>query len=107
MKHGTTSKSFPVSPEAVEAAIAQAPERVHDPECPYDPNDPAAVEAFWKNATLRRPGQRGPGRKAKKVLLSMRYSPEVVEYFKSTGEGWQTRMDEALKEWVASHRSHS
>ena len=96
MKPGTTSKSFPSSPEEVEAAIAKAPERVHDPDCPYDPNDPAAVEAFWKNATLRRPGQRGPGRKAKKVLLSLRYSPEVVQYFKSTGEGWQTRMDEAL-----------
>jgi uncharacterized protein (DUF4415 family) len=52
---------------------------------------------------VRRPGQRGLGRKAKKVLLSVRYSPEVVEYFKATGEGWQTRMDEALKEWMASH----
>lgn len=61
--------------------------------------------AFWKNATVRRPGQRGPGRKAKKVLLSVRYSPEVVEYFKATGEGWQSRMDEALKEWMASDRA--
>jgi uncharacterized protein (DUF4415 family) len=105
MKSGTTSRSFPVSPEEVEAAIAEAPERLDDPECPYDPNDPAAVEAFWKNATVRRPGQRGPGKKPKKVLLSVRYSAEVVEYFKSTGEGWQTRMDEALKEWVSSRQS--
>jgi uncharacterized protein (DUF4415 family) len=105
MKSGTTSKPFPASPEEVAATIAQAPERLQDPECPYDPNDPKAVESFWKNATVRRPGQRGPGKKAKKVLLSVRYSPEVVEYFKSTGEGWQTRMDEALREWVASHRS--
>jgi uncharacterized protein (DUF4415 family) len=104
MKPGTTSKRFPVTTEEIEAVIAKAPERVHDPDCPYDPNDPAAVEAFWKNATLRRPGQRGPGKKAKKVLLSVRYSPEVVDHFKSTGEGWQTRMDEALKEWLASRR---
>jgi uncharacterized protein (DUF4415 family) len=104
MKPGTTSKSFPVSPEDVAAVIEAAPDRVHDPASPYDPNDPTAVEEFWKNATVRRPGQRGPGRKAKKVLLSVRYSPEVVEYFKSMGEGWQSRMDEALKEWVASHR---
>jgi uncharacterized protein (DUF4415 family) len=104
MKLGTTSKSLPRSPEEVAAVIARAPERVQDPEAPYDPNDPAAVEKFWKSATVRRPGERGPGRKAKKVLLSVRYSPEVVEYFKSTGEGWQTRMDEALKEWVESHR---
>jgi uncharacterized protein (DUF4415 family) len=105
MKLSNTSKSFPVSPEEVEAAIAAAPERVKDPESPYDPNDPAAVEGFWKNAAVRRPGQRGQGRKAKKVLLSVRYSPEVVEFFKSSGEGWQTRMDEALQEWMASHRS--
>ena len=105
MKPGDTSKPFPVSPEEIAAAIEAAPDRVYDPECPYDPNDPEAVEEFWKNATVRRPGQRGPGRKARKVLLSVRYSPEVVEYFKSTGEGWQSRMDEALKEWMASRRS--
>ena len=105
MKPVTTSKSFPTSPEDIAAAIAKAPERVEDPECPYDSNDPAAVEAFWKNATVRRPGQRGPGKKEKKVLLSIRYSPEVVEYFKSTGAGWQKRIDEALRDWVASHRA--
>jgi uncharacterized protein (DUF4415 family) len=104
MKPGTTSKPFPRTPEEIAAAIARAPERVHDPETPYDPNDPAAVEGFWKRGTVRRPGQRGPGKKSRKILLSVRYSPEVVEYFKSGGEGWQTRMDEALKEWVASHR---
>lgn len=39
----------------------------------------------------------------KKVLVSVRYSPEVVAYFKSTGKGWQKRMDEALKEWLREH----
>lgn len=105
MKSDTTSKPFPTSPEAIAAAIASAPDAVRDPECSYDPNDPTAVEAFWKGATVRRPGQRGPGKKAKKVLLSLRYSPEVVEYFKSTGKGWQARMDEVLRNWVAAHQS--
>lgn len=40
----------------------------------------------------------------RKVLLSVRYSPEVVDYFRALGDGWQTRMDDALKEWIASHR---
>jgi uncharacterized protein (DUF4415 family) len=39
----------------------------------------------------------------KKQLLSVRYSPEVVVFFKSTGEGWQARMDEVLREYVARH----
>ncbi len=36
-----------------------------------------------------------------KQLLSVRYSREVIEYFKSTGEGWQSRMDEVLLQYVA------
>lgn len=38
-----------------------------------------------------------------KQLVSVRYSPEVLAYFKSTGEGWQSRMDGALREYVAQH----
>ena len=34
---------------------------------------------------------------------SIRYSPEVLNYFKSFGVGWQARMDAALKEYVANH----
>lgn len=41
----------------------------------------------------------------RKLLISVRYSPEVVAYFKSTGEGWQSRMDEALREYVKRHRA--
>ena len=35
-----------------------------------------------------------------KLLLSVRYSREVVEYFKSTGAGWQSRMDSVLRAYV-------
>ncbi len=37
----------------------------------------------------------------KKLLVSIRYSREVVEFFKSTGEGWQSRMDGILRRYVA------
>lgn len=36
----------------------------------------------------------------KKLLVSVRYSPEVIEYFKSTGDGWQVRMDGVLLKYV-------
>jgi len=55
-------------------------------------------------ALLRRPGQRGPGKQPPKVALSLRLSPEVVAHFRATGPGWQRRIDEALKDWVAGHR---
>jgi uncharacterized protein (DUF4415 family) len=27
----------------------------------------------------------------------------VIDAFRATGKGWQTRMDEALKEWLREH----
>jgi uncharacterized protein (DUF4415 family) len=39
----------------------------------------------------------------KKILVSVRYSPEVIAYFKSTGEGWQSLMDSVLRKYVARH----
>ena len=35
-----------------------------------------------------------------KQLVSIRYSPEVLAYFKATGEGWQSRMDGVLRQYV-------
>jgi uncharacterized protein (DUF4415 family) len=42
----------------------------------------------------------------KKLLLSVRYSAEVVEYFRATGEGWQARMDGVLRQYVNKHTAH-
>lgn len=48
---------------------------------------------------------RGRPRKANpKQPIYIRFSPEVLEYFRTTGRGWQTRMDEVLKEYVESQR---
>jgi uncharacterized protein (DUF4415 family) len=32
--------------------------------------------------------------------VSLRLSPEVIEHFKSTGAGWQSRIDETLRKVV-------
>jgi uncharacterized protein (DUF4415 family) len=37
----------------------------------------------------------------KKQLVSVRYSPEVLAYFRGTGDGWQSRMDGVLREYVS------
>lgn len=44
-----------------------------------------------------------PKSQNRKLLISVRYSPDVVAYFKSTGEGWQARMDGVLKQYVQRH----
>lgn len=44
-----------------------------------------------------------PKSENKKLLVSVRYSPEVIAYFRSTGEGWQSRMDSVLRKYVTRH----
>lgn len=51
----------------------------------------------------RKRGQRGSQKKPIKEPVTVRYSREVIDYFRSTGPGWQTRMDAVLREWVTRH----
>ena len=55
-------------------------------------------------ALRRRPGERGPQKAPTKERISLRLSRDVVETFRATGDGWQTRIDDALREYVAKHR---
>jgi uncharacterized protein (DUF4415 family) len=48
---------------------------------------------------------RGPNRNPTKEQVAVRYSPEVLAYFRATGTGWQTRMDEVLREYVSQHKA--
>ena len=43
---------------------------------------------------------RGPQKTPQKVSTTIRLSPEVVEAFRAGGEGWQTRIEAALKDWL-------
>jgi len=38
-----------------------------------------------------------------KQAVTVRYSPEVLVAFRATGAGWQTRMNDALREWLQTH----
>jgi uncharacterized protein (DUF4415 family) len=39
-----------------------------------------------------------------KERITIRLSPEVVERFRASGPGWQTRIDAALKDWLTTHK---
>jgi uncharacterized protein (DUF4415 family) len=39
-----------------------------------------------------------------KESVTIRLSPEVVQSFRASGAGWQTRMDAALKDWLKTHK---
>lgn len=38
-----------------------------------------------------------------KVRVGIRLSPEVLDHFKASGDGWQTRIDAALRQFIAEH----
>lgn len=38
-----------------------------------------------------------------KSAITIRYDQDILDYFKATGKGWQTRMNNALREWIATH----
>jgi uncharacterized protein (DUF4415 family) len=78
-------------------AAADAP--IDDQTGPYDPNDPAAVSAYWAAATVTR-GRGRPPVSVKRPTLNMRVDAEVLDAFKATGAGWQTRINALLLDAV-------
>lgn len=47
---------------------------------------------------------RGPGKKPKKELTSIRLDPAILEAFRATGDGWQGRVNATLARVVAEGR---
>lgn len=72
-----------------------------------DPDAPPLTPKQLKNMVPLQALRGRPKSENKKLLVSVRYSPEVVAYFKSTGEGWQSRMDGVLRQYVARHSRNS
>ncbi len=68
--------------------------------------DPALFKPFSDLPKSLQAKLRGrPKAVVTKERIAIRLSREVVEAFRATGKGWQTRMDAALKEWLAGHKA--
>ena len=108
MKSVSTQKKPPATPAEWEEMIAAAPgtdraatvtekqKLAHA--VVVDGGGFAAVRAAMVGQRKR--GERGAQVAPIKQLVSVRYSLEVLQYFKASGKGWQTRMNEALLDWV-------
>jgi uncharacterized protein (DUF4415 family) len=46
-----------------------------------------------------------PKAEVTKVRVGIRLSSEVIDHFKASGDGWQTRIDAALRQYIAEHPS--
>lgn len=69
---------------------------------PAPEKKPAAGERIIKAAKeAREITKRGPKPSGKaKQLITLRLDPDVIEGFKAGGEGWQSRMNQALREKI-------
>jgi uncharacterized protein (DUF4415 family) len=72
-----------------------------------DPDDaPELTEEFFERADEYVGGvlvRRGRPVGSKKVSVTARLDRDVVEAFRASGKGWQTRLNAALKEWLKDH----
>ena len=56
-------------------------------------------------AELLKPKKSGrPRTETPKIFTGIRLDADVLEAFRTTGKGWQTRMNDALKEWLKEHQ---
>jgi len=87
---------------------------MQDDEIVFDADSPRTQPGDWDDAIVSHsPGElraklaerrtRGPNKRPTKEQVAIRLSPEVLAYFRASGNGWQTRMDEALREYVKEH----
>lgn len=80
-----------------------------------DDDNPEWTEADFKRAvpfsalpeslqtTLLSLKGRGKQQSPTKISTTVRFDSDVLEAFRATGQGWQTRMNDALKEWLKEH----
>lgn len=62
---------------------------------------PEIFGAQAAEALMRRRGR--PALPITKVAVNVRYDQDVIDAFKADGDGWQTRMNAALREWAGEH----
>lgn len=85
--------------QAILNATKQAPE---NGDCVWDGinEDERPLSKSEMQASIKR-GR--PKADVTKERITLRVSREVSEYFRATGKGWQTRMNNALLEYVKTH----
>ncbi len=76
-----------------------------DPEKTDVDNPEWSDEMFAKAKRGTAAGRVGrPKSASPKQSTTLRLDEDVIEFFKRDGAGWQTRLNEALRQYVSEHR---
>lgn len=66
--------------------------------------DPDTME-FGEAEAARATRMGRPPLEAPKIPVTIRYDRDIIEAFRASGDGWQTRMNAALREWLRDHKA--
>ena len=75
----------------------------------WDEDDaPDLSEPFWLERLDKAVLHRGrPKSDTPKVSTTIRFDADVLARFRAGGAGWQSRINDALREWLTEHASES
>ena len=59
---------------------------------------PELDEEFWKNAVIEFPKKKKP--------VTLRLNADVLEWFRSLGKGYQTRINSVLRSFYEAHKNN-
>jgi uncharacterized protein (DUF4415 family) len=71
---------------------------------------PELPDEFFTDGQLYQKGKkverkfRGKQKALVKTQLTIRLDSEIVDFFKAQGNGWQTRINKALSEYIKTHK---
>lgn len=98
--------------KANEREIAKFAQDLVDPDDAPELTDEFFEKGVWRigdeivsrnEAQAEAAKRRGrPAGSGTKISTTIRFDAEVLAAFKATGDGWQTRMNDALKDWLRS-----
>lgn len=89
--------------KAVEADVGQVLPGLRESLAQAQRGEFAAVHTPAQILARRAGRPAGSTKKETKQAVTVRYSPDVLAAFRATGEGWQARMNEALRDWLRTH----
>jgi uncharacterized protein (DUF4415 family) len=106
MKSDTLPKNFPDNAKEIERLVAEAPGEDRPPTAQELKTwEGAFVSHSYEEhkAKLSARRVRGKGRRPSKILTAVRFDPDVLAGLRATGRGWQTLINNTMREWLESH----
>lgn len=80
------------------------PDKIDDDNPEWTVEDFASAVPFTASPSSLQSKLRGRSKaEVTKERITIRLSPSVVSAFRAAGDGWQTRMDTALLDWLKQH----